>query len=66
MNDDPIPPTVASLMPVKAREWTYALLTAANGGYVVAEALYDMPGPVLIALGVVNAAGFTLARSNTR
>lgn len=61
-----VDPTVADLIPVRARQWTYALLTAANGGYLVAEAAWDVPTVVLIVLGVINAAGFQLARSNTR
>lgn len=59
------PATLADLLPAKARQWTYAALIAANGGYLVAEAAYEIPTPVLILLGVVNAAGFTLARANT-
>lgn len=58
-------PTLADLMPAKARAWTYAGLSAANGGYLVAEAAYEIPTWILIALGIVNAAGFQLARSNT-
>ena len=58
-------PTIAALLPPRAREWTYTALVAANGGYLVAEAAYDVPVPVLIVLGVVNAAGFTLAKGNT-
>ena len=57
--------TVADLLNTRTREWVYALLIAANGGYLVAEVAYEVPTPVLIGLGVVNAAGFTLARSNT-
>jgi hypothetical protein len=57
-------PTIRDLLPPRVRQWTYALLIAANGGYLVAEAAYEVPTPVLIGLGVVNAAGFTLARSN--
>lgn len=58
-------PTIKDLLPTRARQWVYALLIAANGGYIVAEAAYEVPTPVLIGVGVVNAAGFTLARSNT-
>lgn len=58
-------PTIRDLLPTRVRQWTYAILTALNGGYVVAEAAYEVPTPVLIGLGVINAAGFTLARSNT-
>lgn len=61
----PTTPTIKDLLPARAREWTYASLIAVNGGYLVAEAAYDVPVPVLIALGVVNAAGFTLAKGNT-
>lgn len=59
------PKTIKDLLPVRAREWVYASLIAVNGGYLVAEAAYEVPTPILIGLGVVNAAGFTLARSNT-
>lgn len=62
MNDTP---TIKDLMPPKARAWIYAALRAVDGGYVVAEIMYDVPVPVLIVLGVVNAAGFTLAKGNT-
>ena len=58
-------PTIRDLLPPAVRSWTYAILIALNGGYLVAEAAYEVPTPVLIGLGVVNAAGFTLARSNT-
>lgn len=60
------PPTVASLLPPKVRQWVYALLASANGGYVVAEAAYDVPVPVLVAVGCVNAAGFAFATSKVR
>ena len=63
-NIDPRP-TIAGLLPPKVRAWTYAFLIAANGGYVVAEAAYEVPTWLLILIGVVNAAGFTLANSNT-
>lgn len=59
------PLTIKDLMPARAREWTYAGLIAGNGGYVVAEAGYDVPVWVLVILGIVNAAGFTLAKGNT-
>ena len=62
MNDNP---TLANLMPAKARAWVYASLSAANGGYLVAEAAYEIPTWILIVLGVINAAGLQLARSNT-
>jgi hypothetical protein len=58
-------PLIRDLLPRRAREWTYAVLIALNGGYLVAEAAYEVPTPVLIGLGVINAAGFTLAKSNT-
>lgn len=61
-----VDPTIADLIPPKARQWIYAGLTAANGGYLVAEAAWDVPTVVLIALGVINAAGFQLARANAR
>lgn len=56
--------TIADLLPPKVRVWTYAILVALNGGYVVAEAAYEMPTPVLIGLGVLNGAGFVLASAN--
>lgn len=58
-------PTIAGLIPTRWRQWIYACLIAGNGGYLVAEAAYEIPVWVLIVLGVVNAAGFTLARANT-
>lgn len=57
------PPTISALLPPRVRQWVYAILVAANGGYVVAEAAYDVPVPVLMVVGIVNAAGFTLASS---
>lgn len=58
-------PTVSELLPAKARQWIYALLVAANGGYLVAEAAYAVPVPVLITIGVINAAGFSMATAKT-
>lgn len=56
-------PTIAGLLPPKARQVVYALLIAANGGLVPAYAIYDLPPWVAIVVGAVNAAGFTLATS---
>lgn len=57
--------TVADLLPPKVRDWAYAILAAVNGGYVVWEAAAEPHLGFLVALGVVNAAGFTLAKANT-
>ena len=56
---------IADLLPARVRAVVYAVLTAANGGYIAAEAIYVLPRWVLIVVGVVNASGFQLARTNT-
>lgn len=58
---------IADLLPPKVRAWIYALLFPINAAFVAVLAW----GPELltrvygVALAVVNAAGFTLARANT-
>jgi hypothetical protein len=58
-------PTISDLLPPHVRAWVYAILAAASSGVVIAETVYDLPSWVLIVVGVANAAGFSMARSNT-
>lgn len=57
--------TIAGLLPAHVRAWVYAVLFIANAGLVAAEAAYGLPAWLAIVTAVINAAGFTLARSNT-
>lgn len=60
------PKLLADLLPPKIREAVYAVLIAANAGYLAWEIAADAPVGIPIAVAVINASGFTLARSNTK
>lgn len=59
---DTFEPTVADLIPVRARQWVYALLVPANAGLAAAIAAGSDPKVYAIALAVVNALGFSVSR----